>query len=79
MPAPGASKAVVMATHIVHLHEEKVFVQLGEKEEHDNKSWIYDTGAMNQMSRSRATFTELDVEVRNTVRFGDDFVVENEG
>jgi hypothetical protein len=79
MPAPGASKAVVMVAHIVHLHEEKVFVQLGEKEEHDNKSWIYDTGAMNQMSRSRATFTELDVEVRNTVRFGDDFVVENEG
>jgi hypothetical protein len=26
--------------HIMHLREERVFAQLGEKEEHDCKSWI---------------------------------------
>jgi hypothetical protein len=47
-------------THIVHLREEHVFAQLGEKEEHDCKSWICDTGATNHMSCSRAVFVELD-------------------
>jgi hypothetical protein len=41
------SNTVDMAAHVVHLREEKVFLQLGGKEEHDSKSWICDTGAMN--------------------------------
>jgi hypothetical protein len=78
-PAAGASKAVDMVAHVVHLREEKVFAQLGEKEEHDSKSWICDTGATNHMSGSRAAFTELDAAVHNTVRFGDNSVAEIEG
>jgi hypothetical protein len=47
----------------VHMHEEHVFAQLGEKEEHDCKSWICDTGATNHMSGSLAGFAELDTTV----------------
>jgi hypothetical protein len=76
--AIGASKAVDMTTHIVHLCEEKVFAQLDE-EEHNNKSWICDTGATNHMSGSRAAFTKLDKAMCGTVRFSDDSVAEIEG
>jgi hypothetical protein len=65
--------------HIVHLREERVFTQLGEREEHDCKSWICNTGATNQMSGSRAAFIELDMTMRGTVRFGDDSMTEIEG
>jgi hypothetical protein len=63
----------------VHLREERVFTQLGEREEHDCKSWICNTGATNYMSGSRAAFTELDTTVRGTVRFGDDSMTEIKG
>jgi hypothetical protein len=36
----------------MHIHEEKVFVQLEEKEDRDSKVWICDTGATNHMPRS---------------------------
>jgi hypothetical protein len=78
MSVAGVSKAVDMAAHIVHLCEEKVFAQLGEREEHDSKSWICDTRAMNHMSGSWAASTELDAAVRDTARFGDDSVAEIE-
>jgi hypothetical protein len=63
----------------VHLHEEKVFVHLGAKEERDAKLWICDTGATNHMSSSRAAFADLDSAVCGTVHFGDDFVARIEG
>jgi hypothetical protein len=65
--------------HLVHLREEKVLVQHGEKKECDAGVWIYDTGATNHMSGSRATFSELDKMICRTVRFGDDSVAEIEG
>jgi hypothetical protein len=68
----------VMA-HIVHLHEERVFAQLREKEEHDCKSWICDPGATNHMTGSRAAFVELDMAVRGTIRFSDDSMTKIEG
>jgi hypothetical protein len=58
--------------HFVHLQEEKVFAQLGEREEHDAGAWICDTGATNHMSRSWVTFSEVDTEIRNTVCLGDE-------
>jgi hypothetical protein len=63
----------------VDLLEEKVFVQLGAKEERDSKSWICDTGATNHMTVSRAAFADLDMAVCGSVRFGDDSVAEIEG
>jgi hypothetical protein len=67
------------ATHLVHLYEQKVFAQLGVREEHDHRSWICDTGATNHMSGSQSAFTELDTAVQATVRFGDDSVTEIKG
>jgi hypothetical protein len=75
----GADAGVGALAHIVHLREEHVFAQLGEKEEHDCKSWICDTGATNHMSGSLAAFAELDTTVRGTVRFGDDSMTEIKG
>jgi hypothetical protein len=56
-----------------------VFAQLGGREEHDHRSWICDTGAMNHMSGSRSAFAKLDTAVQGTVRFGNDSVTEIEG
>jgi hypothetical protein len=75
-PPASSQRAAVKA---VHLREEKVFVQLGAKEERDAKVWICDTGATNHMSGSRAAFADLDLTVCGTVRFGDDSVAEIEG
>jgi hypothetical protein len=90
-PQVGTVQAAVAATlegedagvggavaHIMHLHKERVFAQLGEGEEHDCKSWICDTGAMNHMLGSWAAFAELDTTVRGTVRFGNDSMTEIE-
>jgi hypothetical protein len=49
--------------HIVHLCEERVSAHLREKEEHDCKSWICDTGATNHMSGSWVAFAKLDTAV----------------
>jgi hypothetical protein len=60
-------------TDAVQIREEKVFVQLSRLEEdHDAKVWIFDTGATNHMSRSRATLVGLDMRMWGTVHFGDD-------
>jgi hypothetical protein len=63
----------------VHLHEEKVFVQLRAEEEHDSKIWIYDTRATNHMSGSQAVFTDLDMTMCGMVRFDNDSVARIEG
>jgi hypothetical protein len=76
--APPASSQRA-AVKVVHLREEKVFIQLGAKEERDAKVWICDTGATNHMSGSRAAFADLELTVCGTVRFGDDSVAEIEG
>ncbi|KAI4370868.1 hypothetical protein MLD38_019168 [Melastoma candidum] len=67
------------AAQEIHLHENKLFVQLGEKGEGGNTRWILDTGATNHMTSQRASFAELDTGVRGTVRFGDGSVVAIEG
>jgi transposase InsO family protein len=63
---------------LVHLRQEKVFIQLGAKER-DPRSWIYDTEATNHMTGSRSAFANLHMAVFGSVRFGDDSVVEIEG
>jgi hypothetical protein len=63
----------------VHLHEEKVFMQLGAEEEHDSKIWIYDTRATNHMLGSWAAFADLDTVVCGMVRFSDESVAQIEG
>jgi hypothetical protein len=69
-PAPGAT---------VHLNEDQLFVQLGEKSDGDTTRWILDTGATNHMTSARSAFAELDLGVRGSVRFGDGSTVSIEG
>jgi hypothetical protein len=77
-------KSVVAAIGVAKgpmvIHEEKVFAQLGRPESGRNaKLWIFDTGATNHMTGSRAAFIVLDTSVRGMVRFGDNSTAEIEG
>jgi hypothetical protein len=58
----------------VHLVEEKVFAHFSD-EEKDSKCWVLDSGASNHMTGVRDAFTELDSNVRRTVKFGDGSVM----
>lgn len=71
-PAPPApSKHVVLV-------EEKVFAVLSDGES-SPKKWIFDTGASNHMTGSKAAFSDLDTGVVGSVKFGDGSVVRIEG
>lgn len=61
------------------MHKAKVFTQLGPREDRDARRWVLDTGATNYMIEARSAFSELDVSVCGSVKFGDGFVVEIEG
>ena len=64
----------------IQLEEERVFAQIGERDEqHEHRQWILDTGATNHMTGARSAFSELDSGIRGTVKFGDGSVVEIEG
>jgi hypothetical protein len=75
-PASSASSGV---KEPIHIHEDKLFVQLGEKTEGGSTRWILDTGATNHMTAERSVFSELDTSVRGTVCFGDGSTVAIEG
>jgi hypothetical protein len=75
-PTTSSPDAAVSASEI-HLHEQKLFVHLGDKMEGDCARWILDTGATNHMMGERGS--ELDTGVHGTVRFGDGSVVGIEG
>jgi hypothetical protein len=80
-----ASAAVIepVAAHahpsVVHLDEGKLFIQLGENGGGDDARWILDSGATDHMTGVRAVFSEIDLRVHNTVRFGDGSVTNIEG
>ncbi|XP_078428799.1 uncharacterized protein LOC144700769 [Wolffia australiana] len=63
----------------IQLWEEKVFAHLGDEEKRDEETWVLDTGSTNHMSGSHMAFTELEVAVLGSVRFGDDSVAQIEG
>jgi hypothetical protein len=63
----------------VELVEAKVYAVLGDRAERDSKRWIFDTGASNHMTGIKEVFTNLDLGVIGTVRFGDGSVVRIEG
>jgi hypothetical protein len=80
-----ASAAVIepVAAHAhpsaVHLDEGKLFSQLGENGGGDGARWILDSGATNHMTGVRMVFSEIDLRVHGTVRFGDGSVTNIEG
>ncbi|WVZ91483.1 hypothetical protein U9M48_037649 [Paspalum notatum var. saurae] len=63
----------------IHLNEDKLFVQLGDKGEGESTRWILDTGATNHMTSARSAFSELDSGIHGTVKFGDGSVIGIEG
>jgi hypothetical protein len=77
LTSPTSSPAA--ANPSIHLEENKLFVQLGDNGDGDRTRWILDTGATNHMTGARSTFSELDKEIRGTVRFGDGSMVGIEG
>jgi hypothetical protein len=62
----------------VHLKEDKLFVQLGDKAVADAR-WVLDTGVTNHMTSDNTAFSSLDTNVRGTVRFGDGSVTAIQG
>jgi hypothetical protein len=58
------------ATTEIHLKEDKLHVQLGDKAKRSAR-WILDTGATNHMMGELSVFSSMDDSVRGTVRFGD--------
>ena len=76
LASPAATAA---GTKEVHIREDKLFVQLGEKNRDGFTRWILNTGAMNHMTGERSAFSDLDTSVHGTVRFGDGSVVGIEG
>jgi len=76
-PSPPVTQAAPAAA--VHLNEDKLYVQLGEKGDGHTARWILDTGATNHMTGARSAFAELDSGVRGSVRFGDGSTVDIEG
>ena len=67
---PSNTMAVRSPQECVHLVEQKVFAALDEKEERDPRRWIFDTGASNHMTGCRDAFSDFDMGVSGTVRFG---------
>jgi hypothetical protein len=63
----------------VHLDEGKLFVQVRENGGGDGACWILDSGATNHMTGMCAVFSEIDLRVHDTVRFGDGSVTNIEG
>jgi hypothetical protein len=76
-PSPPVTQAAPPAA--MHLNEDKLYVQLGEKGDGDTAHWILDMGATNHMTGARSVFSELNSGVHGSVRFGDGSTVDIEG
>jgi hypothetical protein len=63
----------------VHLSKHKVSAILDNTKEERVWRWIFDTGASNHMTGTRAFFSDLDTNIKGIVRFGDGVVAQIEG
>jgi transposase InsO family protein len=80
LPTSTSTRELCPARGPVHLVEEKVFVQVtGAEEEKECRRWVLDTGATNHMTGCRSAFSDLNCNIRGTVKFGDCSVVQIEG
>jgi hypothetical protein len=71
------SPAASAAAALLHLDEPRAHVLLGDGSSSDKTDgWCLDTGATHHMTNQREFFTELDSDVRGSVKFGDAFGVE---
>jgi hypothetical protein len=61
------------AAALLHLDEPRAHALLGDGSSNDKADgWCLDTGATHHMSGRQELFTELDSDVRGSVKFGDD-------
>jgi hypothetical protein len=68
----GLSSAVSTAVALLHLDEPRAHTLLGDGSSNDKTDgWCLDTGATHHMTDRRKFFTELDSDVRGSVKFGD--------
>jgi hypothetical protein len=66
------SPAALAAAALLHLDEPKAHALLGDGSSSDkNDGWCLDTGATHHMTGRREFFTELDSDVRGSIKFGD--------
>jgi hypothetical protein len=74
------SPATVVATALLHLHEPRAQTLLGDGSNNDKTDgWCLNTDATHHMTGRREFFTELDSNVRGSVKFGDASGVEIKG
>jgi hypothetical protein len=64
---------------LLHVVEEKVFVQLDEETPLYESLWYLDSGATNHMSGYRGAFIDIDTTICGSVKFGDGSEVAIEG
>jgi hypothetical protein len=65
--------AAPATTALLHLDEPKAHALLGDGSDNDKTDgWCLDTGATHHMTGRREFFTELDSDVRGSVKFGSD-------
>jgi hypothetical protein len=79
LATPSDTASSTAANQEVHIREDKLFVQLGEKHGDGCMRWILDTGVTNHMTREWSVFFNLDKGVHSTVRFGDGSVIDIKG
>ncbi len=77
--APTISPCAPPAMQEMDLVEARVFATFDGSDAKDTRRWIFDTGATNHMTGSRAAFSDLDTGIVGNVRFGDGSVVRIEG
>jgi hypothetical protein len=66
------------AEDIVHLVEEKVFVQFSDAMEKECRRGVLDMGTTNHMTGSRSAFSNLNLNVQGAVRFRDGSILQIE-
>jgi hypothetical protein len=72
--------AAASAAAALHLDEPRAHALLGDGSSNDKTDgWCLDTGATHHMTGRRELFTELDSDVRGSIKFGDAFGVEIKG
>jgi flagellar hook protein FlgE len=79
LPSSPAPVATEFKRRPIHFDEQRVYADLSSVEGHDHDRWVLNTGTMNHMSGSQEVFTELDMHVTDTVKFGDGSVTKIEG
>jgi hypothetical protein len=73
------SKASSITVNSVHLVEDKVFAHFSNEEKVERRRWVLDTSATNHMTGCKSTFTDIDLNIQGTVKFGDGSMVHIKG